>query len=132
MKPKFSEAWGGSIRRLAFTLALAIGLTVPLGGCAGRVHDAWVALTDPNSTQAQLIAEKALVAAHDAHDLAALAASGAARSGACISTCASTVKDYIDKSEALLVQADAVTDATTIAAKVGAALVLIEKAKGML
>lgn len=113
------------MKRLFLPVALALSLS--LGGCAYLEP-----ILHPTDTKAQLIAEKALVAAHDAHDLFAIAASAAAKSGACVATCAVQVKSYLDDSETILLQADAVSDADTIGAKIAAAIVLIDKGKALL
>lgn len=115
------------MRRVLQVTFAAVLLAAPLGGCAS-----FQAILHPSDTQAQLYAEKALIVAHDLHDALALAASAAANSNACVSTCAVEVKKYLDDSAAILAEADKVSDAVTIMAKIEAARVLIHKAQELL
>lgn len=77
-------------------IALAFALAIPLAGCATASMDV----------------TKALTAGYALHDGFALTASAAAKSGACTGSCASTVKGYLDKSEAALNSGDVATALT--------------------
>lgn len=88
--------------------------------------------TTLSSPQAIQDAQKALIAAHTLHDGFALTAASAARSGACVGSCAVTVKRYLDGSEKLLVDADGLSDPANIMADIVAATALISDAKGLL
>jgi uncharacterized lipoprotein YmbA len=91
-----------------------------LSGCATMQND-----------QAIAIAKQSLTAAHVLHDVFALSASAAARSNACVATCAVQAKDYLDRSAAFLKTADGLSDPTNIAADVAAAVGLLNQAKGL-
>lgn len=85
--------------------------------------------TQAQNDQATVLAKRILTAAHTLHDGAALGASTAARTGACVGACALKVKGLIDRSEALLVAADGLSDPTNISADVDAAIKLIVEAQ---
>lgn len=85
--------------------------------------------TPAQNDQATIVAKRILTAAHTLHDGAALSASAAANTGACVGACAVRVKDLIDRSEALLVAADGLSDPTNISADVDAAVKLIAEAQ---
>jgi len=84
------------------------------------------------SSDPSIVAEQALTAAHSAHDALALSASAAANSGTCTNACATQVKTALDKSEALLVAADGLSNPSDIQADVAAAVAILETIKAEL
>jgi hypothetical protein len=110
---------------MRFRIAI-LAVAISLAGCAGSLT-----VGTPQNIQAITIAKQSLTAAHALHDVFALSASAAANSRTCIGTCATKAKDFLDKSEALLVAADGLSDPTNIAADVSAAVNLINQAKGL-
>lgn len=82
------------LKTLAVVLALSAAASA-LGGCALF-----------GQSTAQQDAEKALTAAHAAHDATAIVLTGLANSGVLHGSAAATAQSYLDQSEAYLVKAD--------------------------
>lgn len=103
------------------TLALAGALALALSACSTFGATGTTALQD---------AEKALTAAHAAHDAAAVTATILANTGVLKGSAATTAQGYLDQSEQDLKLADAALaagDATTVQGEVSAASALVRQ-----